>query len=103
MTKETWIPNYKEWIPITIKAFRLGNNMTLKDLSEKTGLSISYLSEIERGHIVPPLDTLDRILTAFDATLTLGVQDDYVPTGYIWVKRETLVKLASLVKVITPK
>lgn len=96
-------PHYSEWIPKTIKAFRLANDMTLNDLSAKTGLSVSYLSDLERGRTIPPLNTLDTILTAFGATLTLGVQEDYTPTGYMWVKRETLVKLADLVKEITPK
>ena len=95
--------HYSKWIPKTIKAFRLTNDMTLNDLSEKTGLSVSYLSDLERGRTIPTLDTLDTILTAFGAILTLGVQEDYTPTGYMWVKRETLVKLSDLVKEITPK
>lgn len=32
-----------------IKNLRLENEMTLKDLSEKTELSVSFLSQIERG------------------------------------------------------
>lgn len=95
--------HYRDWIPKTIKGFRLANKMTLHDLSAKTGLSISYLSDLERGRTIPPLDTLDKILIAFGTTLSLGVQEDYTPTGYVWVKRETLVKLADLVKEITPK
>jgi len=81
--------HYKEWIPKTIKAFRLTNDMTLSDLSVKTGLSVSYLSDLERGRTVPPLDTLDKILMAFGTTLSLGVQKDYTPTGYMCAKPTT--------------
>lgn len=95
--------HYSVWIPKTIKAFRLANDMTLSGLSAKTGLSISYLSDLERGRTIPPLDTLDKILMAFGTTLSLGVEKDYTPTGYVWVKRATLEKLAAIVKEITPK
>lgn len=95
--------HYSTWIPKTIKAFRLANEMTLSDLGAKTGLSISYLSDLERGRTIPPLDTLDKILTTFGTTLTLGVEEDYTPTGYMWVKRKTLDRLAAIVKEITPQ
>ena len=95
--------HYRDWIPKTLKALRLANDMTLSDLSKVTGLSVSYLSDLERGKTIPPLDTLDKILMAFGTTLTLGVQEDYTPTGYMWVKRETLEKLSAIVKEITPK
>lgn len=32
-----------------IKALRLEKKLTLKELSEETGLSLSFLSQIERG------------------------------------------------------
>lgn len=95
--------NYREWIPITIKAFRKTHEMTLRDLSNVTGLSVSYLSDLERGRTLPSLETLDKILIIFGAVLTLGVQEDYTPKDYVWIKVATLNKLAEIVKEITPK
>ncbi len=44
-----------------IKQIRQNNNITLKELTEKTGLTEGYLSRIENGKKVPPIPTLDRI------------------------------------------
>ena len=34
-----------------LRALRKGKELTLKDVSSKTGLSVSFLSEIERGKV----------------------------------------------------
>lgn len=39
-------------------------NQTLATIAEKTGLSISYLSDIERGRTAPSLDTIKTIAQA---------------------------------------
>ena len=86
--------HYREWIPETVKALRSANGLVGRELSDLTGLSISYLSDIENGRTLPTIETLDKILTALGTTLTLGVQKDYVPPDYVWVSRETLKKLS---------
>jgi len=48
-----------------IKAFRGRRNWSQADLAEKSGLSIVYLSDIERGNKWPYLDTLVKIAGAF--------------------------------------
>ncbi|WP_099159228.1 helix-turn-helix domain-containing protein [Virgibacillus ndiopensis] len=48
-----------------IKNLRLENEMTLKDLSESTGLSVSFLSQIERGSSSLAITSLKRISDAF--------------------------------------
>ena len=48
-----------------IKAFRGCRNWSQADLAEKSGLSIVYLSDIERGNKWPYLDTLVKIAGAF--------------------------------------
>ena len=48
-----------------IKAFRANRNWSQADLAEKTGLSIVYLSDIERGNKWPYLDTLVKLANAF--------------------------------------
>jgi len=49
-----------------IKLYRNRRNWSQADLSEKTGLSIVYLSDIERGNKWPYLDSLVKLADAFD-------------------------------------
>ena len=49
-----------------IKLHRGRRNWSQADLSEKSGLSIVYLSDIERGNKWPYLDTLVKLAEALD-------------------------------------
>lgn len=42
-------------------------SMTLQDLSNSSGVSVGYLSQVERNNAVPSLGTLAQIATALDA------------------------------------
>lgn len=53
-----------------IKNLRLENEMTLKDLSERTGLSVSFLSQIERGSSSLAITSLKKIADAFNIHIT---------------------------------
>ncbi|GGB42414.1 cupin domain-containing protein [Virgibacillus dakarensis] len=53
-----------------IKNLRLENEMTLKDLSEQTGLSVSFLSQIERGSSSLAITSLKKISDAFNMNIT---------------------------------
>ncbi|MGO1712760.1 MAG: helix-turn-helix domain-containing protein, partial [Senegalia sp. (in: firmicutes)] len=53
-----------------IKELRKQNNMTLKDLSEKTGLSIGFLSQFERGLSTIAIDSLELIARSLDVGLS---------------------------------
>ena len=57
-------------IGLQIKALRTGNNMTLKQLSEQTELSIGFLSQLERGMSSVAIDSLEKIALALDVPLT---------------------------------
>ena len=50
-------------------AFRNHQGVTLRELSEKTGLAVSYLSEIERGRKAGSASALARIAGALDTTI----------------------------------
>ena len=50
-------------------AFRKYRGMTLRELSERTSLSASYLSEIESGHKAGSAEALRRIAEALDTTI----------------------------------
>ena len=56
-------------IGATIKQLRTSKGMTLKDLSELTGLSIGYLSQLERGLNSVAVDSLAKIAEALSVTL----------------------------------
>ena len=49
-----------------IKLYRGRRNWSQADLSEKTGLSIVYISDLERGNKWPYLDTLVKLAEAFE-------------------------------------
>lgn len=53
-----------------IKDARTNQNMTLKDVSAETGLSIGYLSQLERGKTSVAHDTLKKIARALDVDMT---------------------------------
>ena len=54
-----------------IKNCRKQRNMTLTDLSEKTGISAGYLSHLENGSRKnPSYDTLVKISNALDLDIT---------------------------------
>ena len=52
-----------------ILAFRNHQGLTLRELSDKTGIAASYLSEIERGHKNGSASALSRIASAFGTTI----------------------------------
>jgi len=47
-----------------LKEARTAQDLTLKELAEHTGLSVSYLSDIERGRTNPSLSTLETLAAA---------------------------------------
>ncbi len=62
----------------TIEADKLGQlirksrhkrNLTLKELGDKAGVSVGYLSQVERGNATPSLGTLAQIAYALDLGL----------------------------------
>lgn len=58
-----------ENIGIIIRAKRKQENMTLEALAEKTGLSVSYISMLERGMNSPTLANLQTICKALNITI----------------------------------
>jgi transcriptional regulator with XRE-family HTH domain len=47
-----------------IKALRIHQRLTLKELATKTGLTISFFSQLERGLISPSISSLEKIADA---------------------------------------
>lgn len=61
-----------------IREFRVENDLTLRDLAQKSGISFSHLSKIERGEHVPSKKTLDII----SESTNLDKDKLYVLSGY---------------------
>ena len=55
-----------------IRNIRIEEEMTLKEFAEKMGYSsVSYISNIERGLIIPSNDFSDKMLTVFPSYVPL--------------------------------
>jgi transcriptional regulator with XRE-family HTH domain len=52
-----------------LQGARKAHNFTLKQLSEKSGLSLSYLSDIEQERAEPTLRTLVKLANAYKTTV----------------------------------
>lgn len=52
-----------------LKELRMDRDWTLKGVAELTGLSVSYLSDIERGRTTPTLNTLETIAQALEVSI----------------------------------
>lgn len=53
-----------------LRDLRGQSTLTLKQLSERTGLSIQFLSDLEHGRTKPSLDTLSKLATAYGIRVT---------------------------------
>lgn len=53
-----------------LRELRRQHAMTLVEISRTTGLSVSYLSDLERSRTTPSLDTLERLAACYRITTT---------------------------------
>src|SRR5699024_11398087 len=59
-----------------IKDLRIEKRFTLKELAEKTGLSASFLSQVERSKSSITLQSLSKISDAFDVSRSYFFSDE---------------------------
>lgn len=59
-----------------IKGFRTARNLTLNKVAIGTGLSLSYLSDLERGRTIPSISTLERIASFYGLRVTVRFIDN---------------------------
>jgi XRE family transcriptional regulator, regulator of sulfur utilization len=52
-----------------VQALRTDRGLTLRDLADRSDVSVSMLSSVERGEKAPTVVVLDRIATGLDVTL----------------------------------
>lgn len=80
--------NQAKAIGTKIKEERLRRKMTLKQLSEEVGLSIGYLSQVERGYGTLSLNALEKLSKVLEVEMTDFFEDagkensGYVVYGY---------------------
>lgn len=53
-----------------IRELRLHRNLTLKEMAILTDLSVSFLSDVERGRTTPSLRTIETLASAFQISVT---------------------------------
>ena len=63
-----------------VKAFRVARGRVFEDFAESTGLGRGYISELERGLVVPSIDTMSRLadelgVTTLDLLAGIGLRD----------------------------
>ena len=51
----------EQFVTQNLRVLRLQQNLSQESLAQKTGLSVSYISMLERGQRTPPLDTLEAL------------------------------------------
>lgn len=71
-----------------IRRTRKAQNMTLEDLAEKTGLSLSFISQVERGITNPSINSLRKIALALNTPLSLFFEEGSSNNGPVVRKNE---------------
>jgi len=80
--KESWHEQVEQSIRAAnigakIRRLRLKRSMGLVDLGQRTGLSASFLSQLETGRVVPTLRNLSRIALTFGQELNYFFESDH--------------------------
>ncbi len=77
-----------------LRALREDRNLTLKEMGELTGLSFTYLSEIERGTVCPSVETIRSLAQFFDIPVSMLVNSQ--KTSSLPTKLQYIRKLKNL-------
>jgi XRE family transcriptional regulator, regulator of sulfur utilization len=59
-----------------VQSLRIDRGLTLRDLADRSDVSVSMLSSVERGEKAPTVVVLDRIAAGLDVTLASLVAED---------------------------
>lgn len=64
-----------------LRWLRAQHHMTLRDVQEQSGVSISFISDLERGRTVPSLAVMERLARVYhlslgEALVNVTVLDD---------------------------
>ena len=78
-----------------IRRVRKSKNMTLVDLAEKIGLSLSHISQVERGITNPSINSLRKIALALGIPMSLFFQEGSSINGPVVRKNERAILVNS--------
>lgn len=76
-----------------IRNLRKERNYTLKDLSEKTGLSVSFLSQVENGASSLAITSLKKIAEALNVTINYFFKTPEIHNFLIKAEEEKIFKI----------
>ena len=62
------------WYTEKIRRLRMDQGLSLQALADKSGITKSYLSQVERGHRKPSFDIMEIIATALGATILIQLE-----------------------------
>lgn len=71
-----------------LKKLREESKLSLRDLGERTGLSASFLSQIELGQVSPSIASLENIANALNVHITHFFDDQTKPDSIVMRKNE---------------
>ncbi len=83
-------------IPAQLRLMRTVKGQTLADVATGTGLSISYLSDLERGRTNPSIETLEKIAEYHNMELFISFVGDMPNTVRVSISK--LEELQALIK-----
>ncbi|WP_327440776.1 helix-turn-helix domain-containing protein [Lysinibacillus mangiferihumi] len=86
---------YMDEVCTKIKDLRVKHGLTLKDLSEKTGLSVSFLSQIERGASSLAITSLKKIADAFGVNMTFFFENQHPHNYAVKTEEQKVLKMES--------
>ncbi len=95
------LPHQSDEKPLAVSArlrlMRQGREWTLQDLSARSGISVSMLSQLERGIASPSIRTLQRLAEIFGVTMGWFFDEAAGPVrGAAWVQRWTQRRILDL-------
>ncbi|WP_083763603.1 helix-turn-helix domain-containing protein [Paramagnetospirillum magneticum] len=93
--------NLKQQIGLKVRAARLKRSLTQEQLAERVDKTAESISNIERGHVTPPLDTLARIAQELDTPMTFFFEDIGTPRAVARNRLELEHRLRSLGEELT--
>lgn len=66
-----------------LKLYRKTQKLKLREVSEQTGLSISFISDIEHGRVLPSLQTCQRFCYMYHVPLSTMFINISIPFDYL--------------------
>ncbi|MGT2877478.1 transcriptional regulator [Streptococcus gallolyticus] len=66
MVKDNYLQRY---IAKKVKCYRKNKQLSQEELSEKAGLGLKYINQIENQNINISIQTLEKVITALDLTV----------------------------------